>query len=66
MNQTDVVVVTSPAPDGRRDDWLRADSTIIAYDLPGKRVVGTAEQSVLLNAVDEKWFFKETSLHLRM
>lgn len=34
VNQTDVVVVTSPAPDGRRDDWLRADSTIIAYDLP--------------------------------
>ncbi|XP_078261675.1 monofunctional C1-tetrahydrofolate synthase, mitochondrial isoform X2 [Rhinoraja longicauda] len=34
VNQTDVAVVTSPPPEGCRDDWLRADSTIIAYDLP--------------------------------
>ncbi|XP_072121737.1 monofunctional C1-tetrahydrofolate synthase, mitochondrial [Mobula birostris] len=34
VNQTDVVVVTSPPPEGHKDDWLRADTTIIAYDLP--------------------------------
>ncbi|XP_069788370.1 monofunctional C1-tetrahydrofolate synthase, mitochondrial isoform X2 [Narcine bancroftii] len=35
VNQTDVVVVTSPAPADHGDDWLRADTTIIAYDVPG-------------------------------
>uniref|UniRef100_UPI00398E8761 monofunctional C1-tetrahydrofolate synthase, mitochondrial n=1 Tax=Pristiophorus japonicus TaxID=55135 RepID=UPI00398E8761 len=34
FHQSDVIVVTSPAPEGLGEDLLKADTTIIAYDLP--------------------------------
>ncbi|XP_060687034.1 monofunctional C1-tetrahydrofolate synthase, mitochondrial isoform X1 [Hemiscyllium ocellatum] len=33
-HQSDVLVVTSPAPEGLGEDWLKADTAIIAYNLP--------------------------------
>ncbi|XP_067845456.1 monofunctional C1-tetrahydrofolate synthase, mitochondrial isoform X2 [Heptranchias perlo] len=32
LHQTDVIVVTTPAPEGFGEDWLKADTTVIAYD----------------------------------
>ncbi|XP_048457375.1 monofunctional C1-tetrahydrofolate synthase, mitochondrial [Rhincodon typus] len=33
-HQSDVLVVTSPVPEGLGEDWLKADTTIIACNLP--------------------------------
>ncbi|GCB77743.1 hypothetical protein scyTo_0020030, partial [Scyliorhinus torazame] len=34
LRKNEVIVVTSPAPEGLGEDWLNADTTIIAYNLP--------------------------------
>ncbi|XP_078412729.1 monofunctional C1-tetrahydrofolate synthase, mitochondrial isoform X1 [Cetorhinus maximus] len=34
LHQSDAIVVTSPAPEGLGEDWLKADTTIITYNLP--------------------------------
>ncbi|XP_067900569.1 monofunctional C1-tetrahydrofolate synthase, mitochondrial isoform X2 [Heterodontus francisci] len=34
LHQSDVIVVISPAPEGLGEDWLKADTTIITYNLP--------------------------------
>ncbi|XP_038661315.1 monofunctional C1-tetrahydrofolate synthase, mitochondrial isoform X2 [Scyliorhinus canicula] len=44
LHKNDVIVVTSPAPEGLGEDWLNADTTIIAYNLPAVNSLSSKHQ----------------------